>query len=440
MSKRLSLLLLVALLLSACGAQATPTATPPPAVADDFAVIAEGRLRPRQYVQLAFVGAGRIAEVLAAEGEVVAAGQVIARLETSESLRAQVASSQLELLNAQQALADLRDAAAGVTAQAAYDVAQARDALAKAEKDVRNIQNPASKAVVDAVSDAKLGLETAQANLQLANVSPDVQAYEQALVATDHAFRIYQDLQARYDDSNGNLELLDVVKQAHAAYQTALDNQSALQLRIDTAKANQTDAVTKAQQHYDDAVANLNAARRGPDANKLALAEARLALAQATVADAERRYAAVQSGPDADQLRLAEARLSAAQAALDAAQAALANAELRAPFAGTLASLSLKAGEQANPGQAAATLADFSSWIVETDNLTEIEVVKIAQGQGATIVFDALPGQSLRGSVASVGDVFEEKRGDITYTARLALADQNPQLRWGMTAEITFDK
>ena len=83
MHKRLSLLLLLALLLAACGAKATPTATPPPVVADDFAVIADGRLRPRQFVQLTFAGTGRIAEVLVAEGDVVAAGQLIARLESS---------------------------------------------------------------------------------------------------------------------------------------------------------------------------------------------------------------------------------------------------------------------------------------------------------------------------------------------------------------------
>ena len=30
--------------------------------------------------------------------------------------------------------------------------------------------------------------------------------------------------------------------------------------------------------------------------------------------------------------------------------------------------------------------------------------------------------------------------GDITYTARIALDEHAPELRWGMTAEITFDK
>lgn len=434
-------LLSLGLTLAACSAQPTPEGTAlPPVVVDDFAIVADGRLRPQQFVELSFAGGGQIDEVLAAEGDTVAEGDLLARLETSESLAAQVASSELELLNAQQAVADLGAAATFQRAQAAYDVAQARDALLRAEKDLKNIQTPVSEALLDSVADAELALQTAQNNQQLANVSPDVQAYHQAVVATDVAWRRYQNLQAEYDKSNGNLELLDVVKQAQAAWQALYDQQLALALAIDTTGANQADTVEKAQDRYDDAVANLAAAQRGPNADKLALAQANLDLAQATLADAERRLGLVDGGPNPDQLRLAEARVTAAEAALAAARSAHENAELRAPFTGTLASLALKVGEQAAPGQPVATLADFSVWVVETDNLTEIEVVKIQSGQGASIAFDALPDLALRGLVTSISSVFEEKRGDITYTAKIALDEQDPALRWGMTAEITFDK
>ena len=440
MHKLLILTTLTLFILAACGAQPAPTPTAVPVVVDDFAVVADGRLRPAEFLALSFSGGGQIAEVLVAEGDVVAEGALLARLETSESLAAQVASSELELLSARQAVQDLRDTAAFLRAQAAFDVAQASDALLKAEKDLKNIQAPVSEALFDSVADAELALQTAQNNLQLSNVSPDVQALHQATAEADVAWRRYQNLQAEYDKSNGNLELLDIVKQAHAAWQALHDRQLALQLAIDTATANQSDAVAKAQERYDDAVANLAAAQRGPDASKLALAQAKFDLAAATLADAERRLALVDGGPNPDQLRLAEARVAAAQAALAAAQAAHENAELRAPFAGTLADFTLKVGEQVAPGQAVATLADFSAWIIETDNLTEIEVVKIQAGQAASIVFDALPDLTLPGRVTDISHIFEEKRGDITYTARITLAEPDPALRWGMTAEVTFEK
>lgn len=438
--KRFLAFLLAALLAAACGAPPAPTPAAPAVIADDFAIIADGRVAPAQSLSLSFAAGGKLAEVFFAEGQDVQAGELIAQLENSAALRAQVASAELELLSAEQALADLHDAAAMIAARAAYDLVQARDAITRAEKDLRNIQNPVSERLVDAVSDAQLALETAQANLQLSNVSPEVQAHEQALVATDLAWRAYQNLQAEYDKSNGNLELLDLVNQAHANYQSALDAQLALELQIDTAVANQADAAAKAQEAYDEALSNLEAAQRGPKADRLALAEANLALAQATMAEAERHNDQVRAGPDADQVALAEARIAAAEAGRAAARSALEDAELRAPFAGTLAQLDLKVGEQVAPGQAVGTLADFSSWWVETDNLTEIEVVRIREGQGASIVLDALPEAPLTGTVTAIDTVFEEKRGDITYTARIALTDVDPLMRWGMTAAVTFEK
>jgi multidrug resistance efflux pump len=85
-------------------------------------------------------------------------------------------------------------------------------------------------------------------------------------------------------------------------------------------------------------------------------------------------------------------------------------------------------------------LADLSQWYVETDNLTEIDVVKITPGQQATVTADALPELPLQASLERISDQFEEKRGDVTYTARLLLSQNDPSLRWGMTVVVKFDK
>ena len=441
-NKLILTLLLAGLVVSACtgGAPATPTGQAPAVVVDNFAVIAGGRLLPHQSVQLSFNTGGKITELLAEKGAQVAAGEVIARLEGSKALQAQVAGAQLELLNAQQTLTRLQDSAAMTTAQAEFAVVQALDALDKAQKDLRNVETPVSQHLLDTARDTKVALDTAQANLQLANVSQDVQAYESNVWSTDWYFRKYQDAKAKLDKNPDSLELQDAARIAQADYQARADAQAVLLLRIQTAKANEANTVAQAQKAYSDAAANLETAKRGPNASKLAIAKAKVALAEVTLADAQKNFNKVRAGPDPDQLALAQARMTSAQAALAAAQSALENSELKAPIAGTLAELKLKVGEQVAPGQPIATIADFSGWLVETDNLTEIEVVKIGQGQGATVALDALPGEKLPGEVTDISSVFEEKRGDITYVVTIALKDQRPPMRWGMTAQVTFDK
>jgi len=61
-------------------------------------------------------------------------------------------------------------------------------------------------------------------------------------------------------------------------------------------------------------------------------------------------------------------------------------------------------------------------------------------GQSVKIVPDALPDLELGGTVERIKDVFEEKRGDITYTVRIKLNQSDERLRWGMTVAVTFQK
>ncbi len=119
-------------------------------------------------------------------------------------------------------------------------------------------------------------------------------------------------------------------------------------------------------------------------------------------------------------------------------RAALANAELRAPFAGTIAKMEIKPGEFATAGQSIVTVADFSTWLVKTTDLTELDVVNIKQGQPVTIHLDALPGKTLNGKVQSVSRSYGENQGDITYEVAMILTDIDPAMRWGMTANVAF--
>lgn len=129
---------------------------------------------------------------------------------------------------------------------------------------------------------------------------------------------------------------------------------------------------------------------------------------------AEDDYEKFQAGSDPDDVALAdsriataEVRVAAAEDALIAAESALSDLDLIATIDGIVVDLNLTRGEQVTPGRPVVSLTDYSQWYVETDNLTEIEVVDISLGQIVEIIPDALPEVTLSGEVESIGDKFE---------------------------------
>ncbi|MDI6694857.1 MAG: efflux RND transporter periplasmic adaptor subunit [Anaerolineales bacterium] len=168
--------------------------------------------------------------------------------------------------------------------------------------------------------------------------------------------------------------------------------------------------------------------------------ETNLSEAQTRLDEALKDYENLLKGPDADDVAAADARIKAAEENLKAAKANLSNLDLVATIDGTVVDLNLVEGQQATPGQPVIRIADLSKLYVETDDLTEIEVVDVSVGQKVAVVADALPSVEMTGVVEKISQVYEEKRGDITYTVRILLDNPDPRLLWGMTVVVTFQK
>jgi len=386
--------LVMLILLTACDSlpalpgQSTEEAesTEIPIVIADTEIISEGRLVPNQYVNLSFKSGGQVVELLVDEGEVVEEGQVMARLGNREQLEAAVAGAQVELLNAEQASDKLFENSDVSTALAYQAVSDARDALRDGERYKNNLEAGSRQTSID----------TARA---------DVIVLKERLDDAREDYKVYEN---KTDDNLKRAALLS--------------------------------KFADAQQRYDNAVRLLNNLQGSPSELDIAIADANVSVAVASLALAEQEYAKVKDGPDPDQLAVVEARIAAAEANLAAVESALDNIELVAPIPGTIVDLDIKVGEQVSPGQPVVVLADFSQWAVDTDDLTEIEVPDISIGQSVTVTPDALPDLELTGTVESIKDIYEEKRGDITYTARIILDESDPRLRWGMTVVVVFEE
>jgi RND family efflux transporter MFP subunit len=154
-------------------------------------------------------------------------------------------------------------------------------------------------------------------------------------------------------------------------------------------------------------------------------------LLPADATDAQREAA------DAD-VAVAVAEVAARRAALEQRQLTVAHAELRAQFSGTISAISVAPGELVVPGAAVLTLADLSSWRLATTDLSEFDVVRVAEGHAVTIVVGALPELRLRGVVERIQVRGATQAGEVTYTVIVRPDRHEPRLRWNMSATVTI--
>jgi multidrug resistance efflux pump len=322
------------------------------------------------------------------EGDSVEEGQVLAYLSNLEQFEAAIASAELELLNAQQSLNALYLNAPLEAAEALKELADAPVEISASERQLAGLTSG----------------KVSQTDIDIARAN---------VVFAENKLKAAQDAYAPYANKpEDNL--------ARATFLTRL---------------------SEAQKEYDDAVRRLNQLQGTASPEKIAQAEADLALAKARYDSVQRKYEILKNGPDPDKVALANAQLKNAEAQLLSAQASLENLKLKAPFAGTIVVNDLKVGQYVTPGVPLIKLVDFSDWQVETTNLTELNVVYLNEGDRAIITFDALPELKFPGTLVRIQSLGENMQGDIVYTAIFELDQFDDRLKWNMTcsADIRFD-
>jgi RND family efflux transporter MFP subunit len=165
-------------------------------------------------------------------------------------------------------------------------------------------------------------------------------------------------------------------------------------------------------------------------------ARAAAARAQVVVDQLPEDASQAQRDQAAADLRLADAEVALAGSALEAARAALRQTEVRAPWAGTVASLAVSAGEQAVVGQTLVTIADMSGWLFETTNVGELDVVRVAIGDRALISIAALPDIELEGVVEQIRVRGGAGDAGVRFDVVVRPLEHLPDLRWNMSATI----
>jgi HlyD family secretion protein len=199
---------------------------------------------------------------------------------------------------------------------------------------------------------------------------------------------------------------------------------------IDIARANlrqATVALQVAQAAYDK-IAGRPDADKSPEA--LALENARTAEQRAR-AEFDRAV----NGPTADELARLETQVRLAEVVLEQAEAARAETELRAPFAGTVVELYVQPDENAGGFSPLVTLADLTQLYIRAD-VDEIDVAEVAPGQAVEIRLDAFPGEVLLGKVERVAPAASTQRGSTQFEAIVSLPPNDLKLKPDMGANL----
>jgi HlyD family secretion protein len=454
-------------LISACSfGQQDPTPEPEviEATRQPQVVSAEAFVVPVREASLSFETGGRIVSIEVEEGDQVEEGDVLARLDDS---------TQQAALN--QAKAQLAQARAGLAEQEGR-VAEAASLLSQAETELAQVkagptqeeidQLQASLARVEAalaqtmsgatpeeIAEVEAGVNRVQAELDQV-LAPareeDLEAASAAVLKTEADVRIAQDDydQVRYGDPD------DVLVAGVELEKRTLDHEAARAEYEELVNGPTEEEIAVAQAGVAEAQATLNRVRAGATPEEVAQAQADVVQAQAELAGllagaTDEEIAVSEAGVEIAQsgveiaiasLDVQQANVEASQAQVDAAQVNLDQTILTAPFDGVVGSLDIQEGEIITGGIEAIALGDTSTWQIETDDLTEIDVVNVQPGAEVAINVDALPDETLQGQVVRITPRSETKAGDQTYTVLIDITrGDTSRLKWGMTTFVEIE-
>lgn len=306
----------------------------------------------------------------------------------------------------------------GQTVQAGDVLARLRDerqmklAVSQAEFEVLN----AEKFLADLEQNAPL--QAAQAFYDMAMIEKEMEKVQKRRTAMDYPKATKEDIEKAYDAYRA---AEDTFNQASDYFKPTDDAYKAAKAQRDTALNTYNWLISKYT-----------------DLEKREI-EANYQLLERRHGELERQYAVYAQGPDPQEVALAEARLQLAKEQLAAAQAGYDDLVLRAPFDGVVVQLNREAGQVIAAGQPLLLLADLSRWVIETEDMTELSITQIEEGDAAQVWIDALPEAMFQGVVKKIKPIGETRRGDITYTVVIELVENDSRLRWNMTSPVTID-
>jgi len=341
-------------------------------------------------VDVSFQMGGRVAEVAAVEGQAVRSGQIVAKLDYSETMAhvmqaAAALDSVVAEVRQQESLVDLHRSIVENQIEQAHGEA---DASRMQVERIRNGSRP-----------------------------------EEIRVAESAVAQAEADLMRKRSDFERTSSMKDAGVVAPQEFDAA---QSAFRMAESTVAA---------------ARDRLILAQQGQRREDLAEAEAHFRAAQAGAAVAEAGRRSVEIERQALESMRAHQRELRAQ--LDAANSQFSYTEIHSPLNGVVLTKNVESGEVVNPGTPVVSIADIDAlWM--NIYVPEAQTGFVKLGQSVRVHVDSFPGETFNGKITFVSSQSEftpktiqtpEERIKLVYRVKVSLENTQQRLKPGMPAD-----
>ena len=388
MKKYLLLILLsLTVLISGCNAgnQTVSAATiSDPIIIENEPVVAEGDLLPSPSVELAFQQSGTITDILVSVGDKVTEDETLAVLQGYEYAKAQWDAVKLELKIVQQSVDNM-------TRNALSSDIETYQAFQETQDDYEKEANRWS-----------LGDKEKATALEL--------------LIDD-----YIEAEEKYQDARDELEKYDYENENHPLRENAQQTYD--------------EELTQLQQAYQDLLEVI------PDRQDI-LSDKQLDILVSIgeLETAREQLNRLENGLDIETYDIANAQLDAAKQNVAAAEEVMQTYTIQSPIEGTVLSISsLQTGDQVAAGHPIFFIGNDQQWIVETIDLAEIDINRVALGNTANVKFDGIPNETFTGKVSEIDTVGHDYLGDNTYQVTIVMDNSDPRFLWNMTTTVSIE-
>ncbi|MBN1188678.1 MAG: efflux RND transporter periplasmic adaptor subunit [Dehalococcoidales bacterium] len=389
---------LVLLSVSCSGSEETTTATTRTATVErgdlTVSITGTGNLAYSKTEELAFEMAGYVEEVLVSEGDTVAKGDEIARLNTSD-WEDDIKTLTKALTRAQRSLTSAQEA-----------VTKAERNLNSAKEAVTTAQRAVSSKVMS-VESAELDLKVAEYNL---GELEDVKAAKDIVDAAEDSINLALAMRRAGDDSIDSEYIADLQEE----YDTALARLERIKKGADTTVS--SDVALQIEQYQ----FNIEKAKKAIEDAEIAVEDAKTAVLDAQL-DQEDADTAVSEA----KLDLADAELEVSDAQSDLEDTENLSPIIKAPFDGFITNVKVSGGDEVYKGTVAAIISDPEQFEAEI-LVTEYDISMVELGGEAQVSLDALSDVTYPAEITFISPTATVSSGVVNFNVTVALTSLEP--------------